>query len=218
MGAGTGNYEPKDREVVAVEPSLVMLHQRAANAAPAVQATAEALPIPDECFDAALAILTVHHWTDPDAGLAELRRVARRQVVVTFDPEVSTRFWLHRDYLPALADRERSLPSLAHAHDALGGDVRVLAVPRDCTDGFLGAHWARPEAHLEAARTGSMSGLALLAPEVLGPAMARLASDLADGTWARRNAELEERSELDCGYRLVVAGPASRVEAKPELT
>lgn len=77
VGAGTGSYEPAGRRVIAVEPSEVMLAQRPADAAPAVRAVAEALPFPDHSFDAALAILTVHHtdgfgeayWGRPEAYL-----------------------------------------------------------------------------------------------------------------------------------------------------
>ena len=77
VSAGTGSYEPTDRRVVAVEPSEVMIRQRPAHAAPVVRAVAEALPFRDDEFDAALAVLTIHHWTDLARGLAELRRVTR---------------------------------------------------------------------------------------------------------------------------------------------
>src|SRR5450631_2828205 len=85
VGAGTGSYEPPDREVTAVEPSAVMRAQRPAGAAPCVDAVAESLPFADRSFDAAMAVSTVHHWQDPVEGLREMRRVARRVVVLTFD-------------------------------------------------------------------------------------------------------------------------------------
>jgi ubiquinone/menaquinone biosynthesis C-methylase UbiE len=88
VGAGTGSYEPTDRTVVAVEPSGVMIGQRSPGSAPAVRAVAESLPFADRSFDAALAVLTVHHWTDAAAGLAEMARVAGRVVVLTFDKVV----------------------------------------------------------------------------------------------------------------------------------
>src|SRR5437764_11321426 len=75
VGAGAGSYEPGDRQVVAVDLVRGMLDQRPPDAAPAVQARAELLPFPDRRFDVAMAILTVHHWTDVEAGIAELRRV-----------------------------------------------------------------------------------------------------------------------------------------------
>src|SRR3954447_11610479 len=81
VGAGAGSYEPVDRAVVAVEPSAAMIRQRPAGAARVVRASAEALPFDDDSFDATLAVLTVHHWTDPVRGLRELRRVARDRVV-----------------------------------------------------------------------------------------------------------------------------------------
>src|SRR6476619_1664022 len=101
IGAGTGSYEPPDRDVTAVEPSAVMRAQRPTGAAPCVAAHAESLPFEDGSFDAAMAFSTVHHWRDPIAGLREMRRVARRVVVVTYDasaPAWRERFWLSRDY------------------------------------------------------------------------------------------------------------------------
>src|SRR5262245_40853005 len=83
VGAGTGSYEPADREVIAVEPSVVMRAQRPPSAAQCVAAIAESLPFEDQSFDAAMAFGTVHHWKNPIAGLLEMRRVARRVVVFT---------------------------------------------------------------------------------------------------------------------------------------
>ena len=45
-------------------------------ATPAVDATAESLPFDDDSFDAAMAMVTIHQWSDVDRGLRELRRVA----------------------------------------------------------------------------------------------------------------------------------------------
>src|ERR1700752_3233037 len=102
VGAGTGSYEPSDRDVTAVEPSAVMRAQRPAGAAPCVAATAESLPFEDQSFDAAMALSTVHHWQDPIGGLRKLRRVARRVVLLTSDRSDTRwrrRFWFIRDYL-----------------------------------------------------------------------------------------------------------------------
>src|SRR3984885_8401934 len=87
VGAGTGSYEPHDRDVTAVEPSALMRAPRPAGAAPGGAAAAESLPFADQAFDAAMAFATVHHWQDPIAGLRELRRVARRVVVFTHDTD-----------------------------------------------------------------------------------------------------------------------------------
>jgi SAM-dependent methyltransferase len=212
VGAGTGSYEPAGREVTAVEPSAVMIAQRPAGGAPVVQGTAECLPFPDQAFDAALAVLTVHHWESAAAGLAELRRVARRQVVLTWDPQVFARFWLVADYLPEIAERERSLACLAVVSRELGRGghdvtVREVPVPVDCVDGFLGAYWRRPEAYLSPAIRAAMSGIALLDPATVTAATDRLAADLATGRWHARQGHLLERTSLDLGYRLVSAGP-----------
>ncbi|GGK94528.1 hypothetical protein Sme01_57270 [Sphaerisporangium melleum] len=209
VGAGTGSYEPADRAVLAVEPSAMMIRQRPAEAAPVVQASAEALPLGSGSFDAGMAILTVHHWTDLRAGLRELRRVSRRQVILTWDPEVTARFWLVEDYLPELAVRERDLAALNAVRDCLahlGAAPSVLPVPipADCTDGFAGAYWRRPHAYLDADIRAAMSPVMLLDQSYVRNAMHRLSGDLGTGAWHKRNAGLLARGELDLGYRLVV--------------
>lgn len=210
VGAGTGSYEPGDLRVVAVEPSPVMIGQRPQRAAPAVRAMAEHLPFPDDAFDGALAILTVHHWRSAVAGLSELRRVARRQVVLTWDPEVTSRFWLVTDYLPQIPSHERGLACLQVvrtelARDGARVDVREVRVPGDCTDGFLGAYWRRPDAYLLPQTRAAISSVSLIDQRVVHSAMRELAADLASGRWHERHGDLLGRTELDLGYRLVVA-------------
>lgn len=208
VGAGAGSYEPTDRRVVAVEPSQQMLEQRPAGAAPVVRGVAERLPFADECFDAALAVLTVHHWTDPDQGFAELRRVARRQVILGFDISRQRDMWLVRDYIPAWGDLEESGGLGLDRIRALLDNPRMepVPVPADCADGFGGAYWKRPEAYLDSDVRLSISSLARLPAEDVEPGLARLAGDLASGRWHERNAELLELDELDLGYVLVVGG------------
>src|SRR5580704_15213539 len=152
VGAGIGSYEPPDREVTAVEPSAVMRAQRPAGAAPCVAAAAESLPFEDQSFDAAMAFSTVHHWQDPIAGLREMRRVARRVVVFTFDASDTgwrRRFWLTRDYLPEAADLLVGRPSLTELAGAIGARMEPVLIPWDCADGFFEAYWRRPEAYLD---------------------------------------------------------------------
>src|SRR5439155_189613 len=67
VGAGAGSYEPRDREVIAIEPSAVMIAQRDPELASAIQARAYPLPLEDQSVDAAMAILSVHHWDDDQA-------------------------------------------------------------------------------------------------------------------------------------------------------
>lgn len=208
VGAGTGSYEPADRRVAAVEPSEVMVRQRAPGAAPAVRATAEALPFADGSFDAALASLTLHHWPSWRRGVDELRRVARRRVVIlTWDP-AHPGFWLTTDYFPTILPADRAtFPSIGELADALGGaDVLVVPVPADCVDGFLGAYWRRPAAYLDPGVRASISALARIPDPA--PALARLEADLADGGWERRHGQHLPPDELDLGYRLVVAAHA----------
>jgi SAM-dependent methyltransferase len=205
VGAGTGSYEPRDRDVVAVEPSPAMLSQRPVGAAPAVQATAERLPFADGAFDAAMAILSDHHWPERAAGLRELRRVARRRAIV-FQCELAAQvesFWLVRDYLTTFRPASMTIAELAKHL----GARRIEPVPirHDCRDGFLSAYWRRPRAYLDPRVRDGISVFRLLPPEDVDHAIERLRADLESGEWARRNADILERDEMDLGYRLVIA-------------
>ena len=205
VGAGAGAYEPP-QTVLAVEPSQVMIDQRPPGAAAAVQAAAERLPVPDGFADVAMAVLTIHHWSDLAAGIAELRRVAGRVVILTWDQPTSERFWLSREYLPQIIahDRVVAVP-IDRLVELLGGaEVRPLPVPHDCADGFLGAFWRRPECYLDAAVRAGISTLAVLEP-TLADGLARLRDDLGSGDWRRRHRDLLGLNELDLGYRLVIA-------------
>ncbi len=207
VGAGSGSYEPTDRMVVALEPSEMMIAQRPPGAAPVVRGRAEQLPFADRCFDVALAVLTVHHWYDPEAGLAELCRVAAKQVVLTWDPSIfASEFWLVRDYLPEAGYRDQWLATISTVQHSLRNAVSTpMPVPFDCTDGFFAAYWRRPSAYLDERVRNSISGLALLDQGVVQSAMRRLASDIDDGTWYERYSGLADLEQLDLGYRMVVA-------------
>jgi SAM-dependent methyltransferase len=207
VGAGTGSYEPEHCAVVAIEPSTVMIGQRPAGAAPAVRANASALPLPSGCADVALAVLTVHHWDDWASGLAELCRIAPRRVVVAIDFELHSHFWLLDEYLPEVGDRaRRGQPAHEVIAAAIGADlVTPLPVPRDMSDGVLGAYWCRPEAYLDAGVRANASGLALADPAVVARGVAALRADLDSGTWHERHADLLALESVDLGYRLVVA-------------
>ncbi|PND54165.1 SAM-dependent methyltransferase [Mycobacterium sp. ENV421] len=204
VGAGAGSYEPPNT-VVAVEPSQVMIDQRRAGSAPAVRAIAEALPLRDKSVDAALAVLTVHHWSDVAVGIAQMRRVARRRLVFfTWRPEVIAQFWLLRDYLPAAAaaDARVAVPvqTLAAAVPGCATRMAPVPIPHDCVDGFGAAYWRRPRAYLDPVVRTGISMLATTDPSMLEPGLARLEQDLASGLWHREHAELLERDELDVGY------------------
>ena len=205
VGAGTGSYEPADREVTALEPSAEMIRQRPAHAAPAVQGSAEDPPFATNSFDAVMAVLTVHHWADQRRGLAELRRVSRGPVVIlTYDPAFRG-FWLADDYLPALSTLDDArMPPLSLYGEALG-TVRItpVLIPHDCIDGFLCAYWRRPAAYLDPRVRAAMSSFHLLGD--VSHELAALEADLASGAWEQRHGHLLGLDALDCGYRLVVA-------------
>jgi SAM-dependent methyltransferase len=209
VGAGTGSYEPRDRLVVAVEPSAVMLAQRPPGSAPAVRAVAEALPFRNGAFGAVMAVLTIHHWPDRTAGLMEMRRVARDRVVMFLrDPEAAGSWWLH-EYFPAtarlVAGRETRLTDLAAVLGSL--EVIPVPIPADCADGFEAAYWQRPRAYLDPGLWPSMSALALIPDADRAHGMRRLRADLDSGEWHRRWGNLLTLTELDLGYRVVTARP-----------
>lgn len=208
VGAGAGAYEPADLDVTAVEPSEVMRAQRPPGAAPVIDASAEALPFADGSFDAAMAVLTDHHWRDLARGLAELRRVARRQVLFTWDGETALDSWLVRDYFPGFARFSREARALDRMLERLGGGrIEVVPIPHDCVDGFFHAYWRCPEAYLDERVRAGISVFSRLPPEEVDEGLTRLGADLDSGEWHCRNAALLDLEELDLGYRLVVAGP-----------
>ncbi len=202
VGAGTGSYEPTDKSVTALDPSLQMIQQRRASAGPVVQGFAESLPFNNKTFDAATAILTVHHWRDKEKGLKELQRVTRGPIVIlTFDP-LHQNFWL-ADYLPDLvALDEGQMPRMTDFQQWLGPvDITTVPIPHDCTDGFLGAYWRRPAAYLDPKIRAAISCFWMI--DNFSEALKKLAKDLDSGAWAARYSELLDLDEIDLGYRLV---------------
>lgn len=208
VGAGTGSYEPADRPVIPVEPSTAMALQRDPALPPAVLGVAESLPLADGTADAAMAVMTVHHWAEVDRGLAEMARVARRRIVLlTIDAEVAARTWLFSEYVPEAAERDRrEFPRISHLLATLNRQTRVLTVPvpANCADGFGLALWNRPEMVLDPAVRAATSSFARMDPARLAAAADRLARDLDNGHWDRRHGHLRYLSEFDIGLRLIV--------------
>lgn len=205
VGAGAGSYEPEGRKVTALEPSEKMIRQRRPGAAPCIQGYAEDLPFEDASFDVAMAVLTIHHWSDKAKGLAEMRRVTRgRIVILTYDAWFRD-FWL-LDYFPELVTLDRGqMPRMEDYGRWLGPvDIAPLAVPHDCTDGFLNAYWRRPAAYLDARIRSGMSPFWMI--DNVAANLARLERDLASGAWQERYGHLLALDELDTGYRLVISG------------
>jgi len=208
VGAGTGNYEPHGRVVTAVEPSLAMIAQHPAGSARVVRAHAESLPFPDQSFDAAMAVWTVHHWSDWRAGVREMRRVSRKRVVIaTWDSAFEDAFWFTHEYLPqAGALDAANFPPLDELIELLGTpESRPIPIPRDCTDGFMAAFWARPEALLDPDTRANISTFAEIDPGLLQNAITTLRGDLESGAWERTYGALREQASIDLGYRCIVA-------------
>jgi len=211
VGAGAGNYEPVDREVVALEPSEVMIAQRPAGAAPVVRGRAEELPFEDGSFDAVMAILSDHHWTDRRRGLRELRRVARKRVVLfNANPAEADLFWLTTEYLPGFLGliparyRRRGVWE-DELRTALGSArLTPVPVPHDCTDGFYGAFWRRPKAYLDPDVRAGVSVFAQLTAAEVDAAIEALGADLETGRWRDRHRDLLAADALHLGYYVVV--------------
>ncbi len=200
IGAGTGSYEPPNSNLVAVEPSPVMIAQRSHTAGPAVQALAGQLPFTDQAFDQVMTVLSMHHWPDQQQAFAEIGRVGRsRFVALSWDPDCEP-FWLTRDYFPEIIAMDRKIfPRLQQ----LGDCFARVAIPADCQDGFFAAYWKRPEAYLDKRVRDCMSTFARI--KNLDKGLKRLAQDLESGAWQQRNSDLMQRQELDAGYRLLIA-------------
>lgn len=208
VGAGTGSYEPSDREVTAVEPSPLMIAKRPAGAAPALRGVAEALPLGDQSVDAAMAIFTIHHWSDLGAGLAEMRRVTRERIVLlTIDAKKNAEIWTLAEYFPeAMALEEEAMPSIAsldfHLPEAT---IETVPMPSRCRDEFTSALWDRPELFLEPATLRASSLWHRLSPEVIERGQERLRADLESGRWDELHGHLRTLPELDIGTRLITA-------------
>jgi SAM-dependent methyltransferase len=208
VGAGAGSYEPTERWVVAVEPSRVQIAQRETGSAHVVRAVAESLPFADDAFDAALAILTMHHWNDWRRGVREMRRVARDRIVIfTWDPDRVGAFWMNTHYLPEAGVKDAArFPRIAELREALGGaEVIDVPTPFDCADGFYGAYWRRPAAYLRTEVHRGISVLRQLPRSVVSRAMQALRADLDSGEWERLFCDVSNRESLDLGYRVVLA-------------
>jgi SAM-dependent methyltransferase len=206
VGAGTGSYEPPDRLVTAVEPSAVMRAARPVGAPRCIAASAESLPFPDGSFDAAIAVLSDHHWRDPIAGLLEMRRVARRVIVFQWDNTRVGEFWLVRDYLTEFIALSSRRPTLAERAAAIGAVIEPVPIPWDCVDGFFHCYWRRPHAYLrEPVRRGT-SVWVQVGAAVENRAVSALAEHLAAGIWRERNKDLLVLEEAELGARLLVAG------------
>jgi SAM-dependent methyltransferase len=205
VGAGTGTYEPSDRLVLAVEPSAERIFQRPMGAARAVQGRAECLRFGEASFDTAMAMLSVHRFDDLAVALKEMRRVARRRIVIlTFDPAIQV--WPHY-YWPELGQLAReTLPPITALLEALpNARVEPVLCPRACRNGFYRALWDRPEHLLDLAVRGASPDFAGISDRATDLGVSCLRSDLADGSWVRKYGHLLSCSEADIGLRLVVS-------------
>lgn len=204
VGAGTGSYEPEVPNLIALEPSMNMIRQRK-NQTGVIQAYAEEIPFADKSFDAVMAVLTIHHWSDLSKGLAECKRIARKKVIIlTWDPE-SDGFWLTQQYFPQILEIDRKIfPTLSMLQALLGSaSIEKVLIPADCKDGFLGSYWKRPEAYLkDTVRAGISSFSKLSVPQ---ENLDKLQQDILNGYWSEKNAHLLSLDSYDLAYRLIIA-------------
>lgn len=211
VGSGAGSYEPPDKYVIAVEPSVAMRQQRLDNKrVPAINAKADNLPFDDHSFDASMAIVTVHHWPDLDKGLKEIRRVTKHQVVImTFDPGQLDSFW-NAEYFPEVIEVEKArYPTIAAIKDSLGGQCKVISIPipLDCKDGFQEAFYGRPEAFLDKEIRLSQSAWGFIPDEVQEEMVRRLKTDLENGNWDKKYGHLRTQKTFTCALKLIVSIP-----------
>jgi SAM-dependent methyltransferase len=210
VGAGAGSYEPTTLTVTAVEPSAAMRAQRPTSLSPAVDATAEALPYPDDSFDAGLASFTVHQWSNLQAGLHELRRVVRGPVLVlTCDPAALHRSWLN-DYAPEVIETEASrYPRVDTIAANLGGRVTIehVPIPLDCTDRFSEAYYGRPEGLLDPGARRANSAWSFIDPAVANRFEQHLRRDLDSGAWDAQHGHLRTQPTFDGSLRLITGRP-----------
>jgi len=209
VGAGAGSYEPEHLYVVAVEPSVVMRSQRISkDKAPAINAKADNLPFDDQSFDAAMALLTVHHWPDLEKGLKELRRVTKdRVVIMTFDPDELDNFW-NANYFPELiAIEKKRYPSIELIINLIGGKCEVISIPipLDCADGFQEAFYGRPEAFLKREVRQSQSAWGFLAEGIEEKLVKALEDDLKSGEWDKKYGHFRKQPTFTCALRLIVS-------------
>jgi SAM-dependent methyltransferase len=204
LGAGVGAYESNERNLIAVEPSRVMISQRPKNGSTVVQACAESLPFKDGAFDVATAFLTIHHWSDIEKGLWEALRVAKKQLVLLTWIGFVEDFWL-LDYLPQIKEVDEPLFPSIEQLDRLLNSMRVFAlpIPHDCTDGFLCAYWRRPHAYLDEGARSAISTFSRIAHVNAG--LQRLQKDLESGRWHQRYGHILNQKSMDFGYRIVVS-------------
>lgn len=207
VGAGSGSYEPRDRQVVSLDPSLVMLKQRT-DLSYTVRGIAELLPFPDKSFDAAMGVSTIHHWSDKSHGIKELKRVVKDRVVIfTWDRKLISNSWLLCDYLPASKDFALKLSIAIEAYASMfEAPVEIIHVPIpwDCLDGFPEAYWRRPNEVLDPVVWKSVSILTLIPEYERTKGLNRLALELRNGQWRKKYGHLLKLEEYDMGIRLVV--------------
>lgn len=210
VGAGAGSYEPENRTVLAIEPSQVMIGQRSPQAAACVQGSADALPVESKSVDAAMTVLSAHHWPSLESGLREMFRVARKRVVMLtwVPPPDGEPFWLTKDYFPEILAHDRTIfpssTSLVESLSKIAGESCItllpVPIPHDCVDGFLCAYWRRPECYLQPEVRAAISSFTRIDARA---GLSRLYDDLASGRWMQNNAGIVTLDSLDLGYRVV---------------
>ena len=192
VGAGTGNYEPDDRAVVAVEPSRTMLAQRAAGARAGGASRRRGAAVRRRRVRRRARVLTVHHWADLDAGCASCSVSPARQVVFCFEPA-----WVDRrsGSSPSTSPRSpRSTPSDARpTRERLARvlDVRARRADASCPPT---ASTASAAASGTGPRRTSIPGCRQACrasrsstPTCRRRGTERLRADLASGAWDARH-------------------------------
>ena len=203
VGAGVGSYEPENGHVIAIEPSFEMISKRENSGTKPIQGVAEHLPFKNNVFDCSMAVLTIHHWSNFEAGLKEMLRVTKNKIILFTWIRNDNRFWLE-DYIPEISGKDGALfPDLEELDRILCGiTVETIEIPYDCTDGFMCAYWRRPEAYLNPDIRKAISVFSGITD--VDAKLSKLHEDIKNGVWLQNNKHLLDKETMDYGYRLVI--------------
>jgi len=218
IGCGTGNYTipiaANGLKFTGIDPSDKML-QAARSKSNNIEwkfGTAEKIPAPDNCFDGAIATLTIHHWVDLKQGCIELSRVLKpgsRVVFFSSTPEQMTSYWLNH-YFPEVMHRSIiNMPSIEVVRNALlQANMEIMQTEKyfvrdDLVDLFLQSGKNKPWIYFdENIRKGISTFASLASKEEMQNGLERLRIDLDTGHFE----SIKEKYESDEGdYIFIVA-------------
>jgi ubiquinone/menaquinone biosynthesis C-methylase UbiE len=201
IGCGTGNYTISLANAgfifYGVDPSKEMLTKARSvnNNITWLLGTAENIPAPNNSFDGAIATLTIHHWANLAEAFNELSRVLKangKLVIFTSTPDQMKEYWLNHYFPQMMAHSINQMPALETISEALGNNgfaisrIAAYFIQDNLKDCFLYVGKNKPELYFsETIRNGISSFAALANPLEIQRGLARLASNISDGTFSK---------------------------------